>query len=64
MEIYKINHICINQIKTQFCLSYNKGVKIYDLKNLAEISCSNYNNQTLVNLFLYLGRYSLFFNFL
>ena len=48
MEIYKINHICINQIKTQFCLSYNKGVKIYDMKSLTEISSSNYDNQILV----------------
>lgn len=48
MEVYKINHICINQLNTQFSLSYNNGIKIYNLKNFDQISCSNLNNKELV----------------
>ena len=48
MEIYRINHICLNQSKTQFCLSYNKGIKIYNLKNFNQIGCSNSDDFTLV----------------
>ena len=55
MEIYKINHICVNQLKTQFSLSYNKGIKIYDLNNYNELSSSNTEKFTLV-LFNNIGR--------
>ena len=49
MEIYKINNICINQLNTQFSLSYNKGIKIYDIKTFKLVSCSNKNSTNLVN---------------
>jgi hypothetical protein len=52
MEIYKINHICVNQLNTQFCLSYNKGIKIYDLKKMCLLSSSNNEDHILVNFYL------------
>ncbi len=48
MEIYRINHICVNQLNTQFCLSYNKGIKIYNLKTLSQIGCSNKSEDEIV----------------
>jgi len=60
MEIYRINHICLNQLKTQFCLSYNKGIKIYNLKNLNQIGSSNSNNFMLVKIKIILNRVTYF----
>jgi len=39
-EIYKINNLTVNEQKTQFCLSYNNGLKIFDAENFQEISNS------------------------
>lgn len=52
MEIYKINHICVNQLNTQFCLSYNKGIKIFNIKNLNLISSSTNGENILVNMLI------------
>lgn len=38
LEILKINHISINQSKTQFILSYNKGIIIYDFEKIQKDS--------------------------
>jgi hypothetical protein len=46
MEVFKINHICKNQLESQFTISYNKGFKVYDLNKLSEISCSNTQDNT------------------
>ena len=40
-EIYKINHLTVNESKTEFCLSYNEGLMTFDLKNFKEINRSN-----------------------
>ena len=40
-EIYKINNLVINQSKTEFCLSYNNGIKTFDLENFEEKYSSN-----------------------
>jgi hypothetical protein len=48
MEIYKINHICVNQLNSQFSLSYNKGIKIYNMKDFQLISNSNTDDIVLV----------------
>ena len=40
-EIYKINELSINQSKTEFCLSYNSGIKIFDIENFEEKYSSN-----------------------
>jgi hypothetical protein len=55
MEVFKINHICKNQLESQFTISYNKGFKVYDLNKLTEISCSN-SNQNMLVISFNLGR--------
>jgi hypothetical protein len=53
MEIYKINNLCVNQTKTQFSLSYNKGIKLYNLKDLGLLSSSNSDDFILVKTNIY-----------
>ena len=40
-EIYKINHLTVDESKKEFCLSYNEGLMTFDLKNFKEINRSN-----------------------
>ena len=40
-EIYTINHLAINQSKREFCISYNNGLKTFDLDNFKEKYSSN-----------------------
>ena len=40
-EIYRINQITVNNSKTEFCLCYNDGLKIFDLEKFKEIKSSN-----------------------
>lgn len=40
-QIYKINHLIFNDTKTQFCLSYNNGVKTYITDDFKERYSSN-----------------------
>lgn len=43
MEIYKINHIYLNQNKTQFCVCTNKGISTFSAQNFAPLNSSNTN---------------------
>ena len=40
-EIHRINHISLNKSKTEFCLSYNNGLKTYNLENFTQKNSSN-----------------------
>jgi hypothetical protein len=51
MEIYKINHLSLNQLNTQLCLSYNNGLIIYDLNEIKSLSSSNTDKFTLVTIY-------------
>ena len=51
-EIYKINHLSVNESKTEFCLSYNEGLMTFDLKNFKEINRSNNFETRLGNISL------------
>ena len=33
MQIYKINHLSLNNSKSQFCISYNNGIKTFNTEN-------------------------------
>ena len=39
-QIYKINHIVFNNAKTQFCISYNNGIKTFNSGDFKEIYSS------------------------
>lgn len=41
MQIYKINHLVFNNSKSQFCISYNNGIKTFSTENFQEIYASN-----------------------
>ena len=43
MEIYKINHIYLNQNKTQFCVCTNKGISTFSAQNFSPLNSSNTN---------------------
>ncbi len=47
MEIYKINHIYLNQNKTQFCICTNKGITTFSAQNFSQLNSSNSNEITL-----------------
>jgi hypothetical protein len=40
-EIHRINHISLNKSKTEFCLSYNNGLKTYNLEKFIQNNSSN-----------------------
>ena len=40
-EIHRINHISLNKSKTEFCLSYNNGLKTFNLENFKQNNSSN-----------------------
>ena len=40
-EIHRINHISLNKSKTEFCLSYNNGLKTYNLEKFTQNNSSN-----------------------
>ena len=44
MEIYKINHISLNQNKTQFCVCCNNGIYTFSSKDFSLILSSNKND--------------------
>ena len=47
-KIYKINHISVNETKSQFCLSHNNGIKLFDTRGFVEIySIDNLENISL-----------------
>ncbi len=47
MDIYKINHIFLNQNKTQFCICTNKGINIFSAQTFSQLDSSNSNEITL-----------------
>lgn len=40
-EIHRINHISLNKSKTEFCLSYNNGLKTYNIEKFTRNNSSN-----------------------
>ena len=47
MDIYKINHIFLNQNKTQFCICTNKGINTFSAQTFSQLDSSNSNEITL-----------------
>ena len=45
-QIYKINHLILNNNNTQFCISYNNGIKTFSTDNFQE----KYSSSTLGNI--------------
>ena len=46
LEIIKLNMINLNQTQTKFIISYDKGIRIYDLKNI-EIDSINHGKKMI-----------------
>jgi len=40
LEILRMNNLSLNQLKTKFILSYERGVKAYDIKKIEYDSIS------------------------
>lgn len=40
-EIHRIYNISLNKSKTEFCLSYNNGLKTYNIEKFTQNNCSN-----------------------
>ncbi len=47
MDIYKINHIFLNQNKTQFSICTNKGINTFSAQTFSQLDSSNSNEITL-----------------
>ena len=50
-QVYKINHLSLNDSKSQFCLCYNNGIRTFSTENFLEKYCSdNLGSISLANL--------------
>ena len=47
-QIYKINHLSFNNSKSEFCLSYNDGIKTFNTNDFKE----KYNSDNLGSIFI------------
>ena len=47
-QIYKINHLSFNNSKSEFCLSYNDGIKTFNSNDFKE----KYNSDKMGNIFI------------